>query len=214
MTDWQSLLGQELSSLGLSVRDDQEAQLCVYLELLERWNRSVNLTSLNPRGRVRRLVAEPIWAAHRLEASGRYLDIGSGSGSPALAWCIARSFARVDLVESRERRAVFLSVVARKAGIRGVHVQQGRFEHVSRQLPPPDWTTLQGVRLDAAVLQRIRRLNPQVRVVWLTRAPELPESPARRIQVPGSDREVFVFERGVGTSPGRAPSDDTRVSER
>lgn len=199
MTDWQSLLRQELSSLGLSVREDQEAQLCVYLKLLERWNRSVNLTSLNPQERVRRLVAEPMWAVRRLEPSGRYLDIGSGNGSPAVAWCVVQAFAGAELVESRERRAVFLNVLVRKMKIRGVHLQRGRFEQVSRHLQRPDWATLQGVRLDADLLQSIRRLNPEVRVVWLTRGPELPEPPARRIRVPGSAREVLVFEGAAGT---------------
>jgi 16S rRNA G527 N7-methylase RsmG len=212
VTDWQSLLRDEAGALGVSIRDDQQHHLCAYLEILERWNRSVNLTSLEPRSRVRRLVAEPIWAAHRLGPSGRYLDIGSGNGSPALAWCVVRSFIRSDLVESRERRAVFLGVAVRKAGVGGVHLQHGRFERLKRQLPPPDWATVQGVRLDGPLLRGIRELNPRVRVVWFTRAGELPESPAQRIRIPESDREVLVFGHGGGTSTGRSSSDDAGVS--
>lgn len=214
MTDWQSLLSEELGSLDLSLPGDRGAQLRIYLELLETWSRSVNLTSLGPRQRVRRLVAEPIWAAERLQASGRYLDVGSGNGSPAVAWCIARDFSRADLVESRERRAVFLDVVARRAGIRRAHVHQGRFDDVRQTLAPPDWATLQGVRLDAGLLQKLRQLNPLVRVVWLTRGREVPESPTLRIPVPGGGREILVFERRRGTFPGREPSEDSGVAGR
>jgi hypothetical protein len=213
VSDWRSLLQEEFGALALPIRADQAARLCTYLELLERWNQVINLTSLDPRTRVRRLVAEPVWAARRLQPSGQCLDIGSGNGSPAVPWCVERAFVRADLVESRARRATFLQVVVRRVGAREARVHPGRFEALRDDLGTPDWATVQGVRLDAGLLGRIRELSPGVRVVWMTRRPVPPEPPFERIRVPESDREVLVFAAASGTAPGQRVSEDTRDSE-
>ena len=58
----------------------------------------MNLTSLTGSTRIRRLVAEPLWVARQLSPTGRYLDIGSGNGSPAIPWHLACGFASATLV--------------------------------------------------------------------------------------------------------------------
>jgi len=173
-----------------------------YLEVLDRWNRGMNLTSLGPDARVRRLVAEPLWVATQLRPAGHYLDIGTGNGSPAVPWCMHCGFSSCEFVESRARRAVFLEFLVRKLPLERCVVHTARFPEAQTALRPPDWVTLQGVRLDAALLRRIRSLNPDARVVWLSRGPALPEPPARRLQIPGSDREALVF----GPPPPDLPS--------
>jgi len=184
-------LTRNLAELHVEPYPGQMAQLISYLELLDKWNRSLNLTGLAPEGRVRRLVAEPFWLARHLHPGGRFLDIGSGNGSPAIPWCVACSFSSADLVEARSRRAAFLRVAGRRLNLE-LRVRNERIETLSRPLTP-DWVTLQGVRLGPQLLREVRALNPQARVVWLTRDPDLPEPPSLRIVIPGTDREAYVF---------------------
>src|SRR5690606_36567993 len=101
----------------LTVSPHQADQLLRYLDLLEHWNRRINLTALSGSMLVRRLVTEPVWAARQLGAGGRYLDIGSGNGSPAIPWLIVSGFAHGDLVEARQRRAVFLRLATARLGL-------------------------------------------------------------------------------------------------
>jgi len=61
-----------------------------YYELLERWNRTINLTSLRNRdAAMDRLLIEPIAASTFLPNRPRLMDIGSGGGSPAIPLAIA-----------------------------------------------------------------------------------------------------------------------------
>lgn len=56
------------------------------------------------------------------------MDLGSGAGVPGIPIKIVRSDAEVTLVESRRRRASFLSNAVRELGLAGVQVLNARVE--------------------------------------------------------------------------------------
>jgi 16S rRNA (guanine527-N7)-methyltransferase len=56
------------------------------------------------------------------------LDLGSGAGFPGLPIKIVRADVEVSLVESRRRRASFLSSTVRELGLSGLHVIAERVE--------------------------------------------------------------------------------------
>ena len=86
-------LTRRASKAGVFLPDDLAAKLVVYYELLERWNRKINLTSLEDLDQaIDRLLLEPVIAARHLPAGTEPLDImdvGSGGGSPALPLALA-----------------------------------------------------------------------------------------------------------------------------
>ena len=122
------ILYKSLIDIGLSLSAARIRSIQRYVQTLEKWNRTMNLTALKGSALVRRLVVEPLWVAAELSPSGRYLDIGSGNGSPAIPWHILQEFVAVDLVESRRRRATFLQRAIREIGLTGVRVHPIRFE--------------------------------------------------------------------------------------
>ena len=184
----------ELLTLGVSLPEETERLLETYLRELDHWNRAMNLTSLSGSTRIRRLIAEPLWVARQLSPTGRYLDIGSGNGSPAIPWHLACGFASATLVEARQRRATFLHRLAGTLGHSEIVVEQGRFEEIAPALDPPDWVTLQGVRLEPELFEHIRSVaHENTRLVWLTRSAKGPEPPQACLEVPQSDRLALVF---------------------
>jgi 16S rRNA (guanine527-N7)-methyltransferase len=204
---WEALLaaGQERIPLGLE--GEPLRRLARYLELLDRWNRAINLTALSGSVRVERLVLEPLWVASELGPLGRYLDIGSGNGSPAIPWSALCPFGEIHVVEARQRRATFLRTAFWDLGL-SASVHGGRFEDLEGEVEA-DWVTLQGVRLDGEMLGRIRRKAPQARVVWLTRGAQGPVTPDRRLRIPGTDREALVFEPDRTSAGCQGGDDDT-----
>ena len=188
-------LDSELGRLGLLLPATQRNQLIRYLESLKLWDRTINLTALDGAPLVRRLIAEPLWVFEQLNPAGRYLDIGSGNGSPAIPWTIRRSFKAVDLVEARTRRAVFLRQTVREIGLDGVPVHRGRFESLAEGLGPEDWITLQGVGLSTTLLEGIHLcFRERGTLVWFTRNARSPVAPTRILDIPMSDRQALVFE--------------------
>ena len=71
-------------TIGLSVSSDQIKQLVAYLDLLEKWNRTYNLTAIkNRREMFNRHLVESISIAPFLSGKRR-VDAGTGAGLPGV----------------------------------------------------------------------------------------------------------------------------------
>ena len=77
--DTSSRILRRAERLGLEVSDGAVRSLASYYDLLQRWNRTVNLTALDDgEEALDRLVLEPVMASRWLPSSGVLLDVGSG----------------------------------------------------------------------------------------------------------------------------------------
>jgi len=88
----------------------QVSALQEHCELLQRWNRRMNLTSVRKLDEiVLRHYAESVFLAAQLPPGAlRIADIGSGPGFPGLPVAVMRPECRLTLVESNSRKCVFL----------------------------------------------------------------------------------------------------------
>jgi 16S rRNA (guanine527-N7)-methyltransferase len=89
-----------------------------YLTLLEKWQRRINLVSHSTHVDAwqRHILDSGQLAAHYPPQTSHILDVGSGAGFPGLVLAIMGGVT-VDLVESDQRKAVFLSTVIRELGL-------------------------------------------------------------------------------------------------
>jgi 16S rRNA (guanine527-N7)-methyltransferase len=71
-----------------------------------------------------------------LAAARRVADVGSGAGFPGLALAVALPAARVDLIESVERKCAFMRAAAAEAGIGNARVVNARAETWAAAAPP------------------------------------------------------------------------------
>jgi 16S rRNA (guanine527-N7)-methyltransferase len=119
-------LSREEFGAQLHVSRETLERLSVYLELLRRWQRAINLVSAAT-------LADP-WRRHFLDCgqlaarvppgAARLVDLGSGAGFPGLVLAIL-GVRGVDLIESDRRKAQFLREVARATGASvGVHAER------------------------------------------------------------------------------------------
>jgi len=120
--------------------DEQAAALEAHYELLCRWNKVLNLTRVEKlEEAVERHYCESLCLAERLSA-GSVADVGSGAGFPGLVVAIARPECSVTLIESHQRKAVFLREASR--GLRNVSVAAKRAEEVRERF---DWVVSRAV---------------------------------------------------------------------
>ena len=124
-------LGGELLSPSLA------AQLQAYLELLLRWNARINLTAVrDPEQIVTRHFGESLFAARVLRDAGALAsqagvaptlaDVGSGAGFPGIPIKLFAPELQLTLIESQNKKAIFLWEVVRTLGIEGAEVYCGR----------------------------------------------------------------------------------------
>lgn len=121
---------------GVVLTERQLDQLLVYLSLLERWNDTINLTSLPlaglPDATLEKLVGESLTAARLIGSrSGIWFDLGSGGGSPALPLKVVARTLHLTMVESRSRKVAFLREASRLMRISDAEVLSGRIEDLS-----------------------------------------------------------------------------------
>ena len=153
------------TAAGVLFTDEQLEQLFRYWELLARWNRTMNLTSLPmneyPDSTVDRLLIEPAIAARYFPADmSAWIDVGSGGGSPAIPLKIVRPAVPLTMVESRDRKAAFLREAIRELELDQTQVCVGRVEVVSATsgAAAADAITMRAVKLDDSILHAVAHL--------------------------------------------------------
>lgn len=109
----------------------QVSALDAHYQLLLRWNRTLNLTRVESlEEAVERHYCESVFLASHLPAGPlRVADIGSGAGFPGFPVAVARPDCQVTLIESHQRKAVFLREASRS--VPNVRVLAGRAESVT-----------------------------------------------------------------------------------
>lgn len=100
-----------------------------YAELLEKWARRVNITSvLDRREIIVKHLVDSLTAAEFVPEGSRVLDVGSGAGLPGIPLFMRDSSLEVTLMESVGKKAAFLKDAKRSLGLSGVEVCQARAE--------------------------------------------------------------------------------------
>ena len=161
-------MNQEQFARLTGVSRETTAKLRAYAELLERWQRQINLVSRHSLG--------DLWRRHFLDAaqlapliSGqprRLADIGSGAGFPGLVLAIL-GVVRADLIESDGRKCAFLSEAVRIAGA-PARVVHARAESV-RLDAPAEIVTARGFAGIPAILTAARGFVAPTTVYLLQR---------------------------------------------
>lgn len=135
----------------------------VHRELLEQWRTRMNLVGPGP---IEEHYVDAERALERLPLEGRWADLGTGAGFPGVVLAAMYPEVELDLVDSRQKRCVFLEEVVGRSDVPDVAVHCTRIERlpdasydgvVSRALAPPP-----------AVLEHARRLlRPRGRVILM-----------------------------------------------
>jgi 16S rRNA (guanine527-N7)-methyltransferase len=163
------LIERLADSLGRPLEAAIVERLGRYLELVSRWNRTVNLTAARRAAEQAEVLlsdamvmADPAF----LPVGARLVDVGSGSGSPALPLILMRGDLSGVLVEPRRKRVAFLrSAVGTLRLMESVQVREERIDPenprvagqpfdvaISRAAFAPErWLSI-GARLAARVL--------------------------------------------------------------
>lgn len=182
---FRDLLAAEWSRFG-TLPDDQLAKLERHHNLLIRWNATLNLTRIRKLADVVRLhYCESLYLANALPAGELHIaDVGSGAGFPGIPLAVARPECSVALIESHQRKAVFLTEAARD--LPNVRVLATRAEALDTGF---DWLTSRAVRPT-----QVLALSLAPRAALLMGADDLPRLPIpdRVHPLPWGDRRVLA----------------------
>lgn len=145
-----------LSPFDLSLSAETIDKLLIYLDLLIRWNRKINLTAIGTAEEcVTRHFGESFLISKIVKLRGSLLDIGSGAGFPGLAIKLIAPDLDVILLEPIAKKRAFLKEVSRVCGMTRVEVAGSRLEELARAQEPQS--------LDLITIRAVGGLQPLIR---------------------------------------------------
>ena len=114
----------------IDVTDEQLNLFEEYYKLLVFYNDKFNITAITERQEVYiKHFVDSLLFVNKLK-SGKYLDVGSGGGFPAIPIAIVRSDINYTLLEATNKKCEFLREVATRLNLPNVKVINGRAEEL------------------------------------------------------------------------------------
>lgn len=124
----QPLLTSLLAQTDIVLSDKQQQQLVAYVELLDKWNKAYNLTSVrDPKEMMVKHIMDSLVVAPHLTGK-HYIDVGTGPGLPGIVLAIALPDTQFVLLDSLGKRVRFLMQVKHALGLDNVTPVQSRVE--------------------------------------------------------------------------------------
>jgi len=98
------------------------------LDELERWNKKVNLTAVRDRGEMVTMHLYDSLSVRPLLQGDRILDVGTGAGFPGLPLAIVEPQREFHLIDSNNKKVMFVQHVAALLGLDNVTAAKARGE--------------------------------------------------------------------------------------
>lgn len=117
-----------ISKTSLTVTEQQREQLVGYVQLLDKWNKAYNLTSVrDPMEMLVKHILDSLVVSPHLVGE-RFIDVGSGPGLPGIPLAIMHPDKEFVLIDSLGKRIRFLKQVIHDLKINNVLPVQSRVE--------------------------------------------------------------------------------------
>jgi 16S rRNA (guanine527-N7)-methyltransferase len=124
----QQILADGLAAQGMTLPQETQQRLLVYLALLAKWNKVHNLTAVrDPEEMVKLHLLDSLAVLPHL-SSGNLLDVGSGAGLPGIPIALARPELKVTVLDSSHKKATFLRQAKGELGLDNLDVVCARVE--------------------------------------------------------------------------------------
>lgn len=118
---------------GIELSEKQVEQFKTYCDFLLEYNEKVNLTAVTDKAEVvRKHFLDSAIASAMLKENAVCADIGTGAGFPGVPLAIMRNDITVALIDSLNKRLVFLDELKERIGLENVYTVHGRSEDLGR----------------------------------------------------------------------------------
>jgi 16S rRNA (guanine527-N7)-methyltransferase len=128
----------------------------LYVQMLFKWNRRINLFSVSFENLIKYQLCESLLLFKIIRDKKRLLDIGSGAGFPGLVAKIYKPDVCVTLIESNEKKTIFLKFVCAMLKV-SCDVRNERFEKMKFD-SFYDYVSSRAVSIDSFILKKIREV--------------------------------------------------------
>ena len=106
-------------SLNIDVNEEKIKKFYLYMNLLIEWNDKINLTAITePKEVIIKHFIDSLTIADKIENNSKIIDVGTGAGFPGIPLKIFNDTLNVTLLDSLNKRAIFLNEVIEKLNLK------------------------------------------------------------------------------------------------
>ncbi len=134
-TEFKNELNLGLEKLNIFLEEEQINQFYKYMNILIEWNKNINLTAItDPKEVILKHFIDSIYVLKNIEISSNssVIDIGTGAGFPGIPLKIVRKDLNVTLLDSLNKRIMFLDNVINNLGLKDISTIHGRAEEMGK----------------------------------------------------------------------------------
>ena len=129
LDEFSKYLNEYGEKIGLKFSKKQEEQFFKYMNLLIEWNEKINLTAIvEPKEIILKHFIDSLTISKYIEKDSSIVDVGTGAGFPGIPLLIYRDDIKVTLVDSLNKRLIFLQEVINQLDLKNVKVVHSRVE--------------------------------------------------------------------------------------
>ena len=138
---------EKANSIGIEISQKQAEQFYKYMELLLEWNEKMNLTAITePEEVILKHFIDSLTIIPYLKEADTVLDIGTGAGFPGIPLKILEENKKFTLLDSLNKRIIFLQTVINEIELKNIQAIHGRAEEfVSKEREVYDIVTSRAV---------------------------------------------------------------------
>lgn len=117
-----------LSEMTLTLPAEKQSQLLAYLHLLQKWNKTYNLTAITDFDKMISYHLLDSLSVSPYLTGENIVDVGSGAGLPGIPLAICFPDKKFTLIDSVGKKTRFITHAVRELGLSNVQVFNGRAE--------------------------------------------------------------------------------------
>lgn len=158
-----------IKRLGTDLDTQTSGKLQLYIQLLKKWNKRINLTASNDPSIIEPLLQEGVWASRFYPKDAKtHLDIGSGAGFPAIPLNILVPHICLKMIDSRFKKIAFLETVVRELGLKNTSAYHGRIEDYLKKYPGKwDCISWKGIKISTKVINELKKRAHPKSQFWI-----------------------------------------------
>lgn len=129
LEEFSKKLRNKLSYLNIEINSEQIKQFYNYMQLLIEWNEKINLTAiLDPDEIILKHFIDSITINKFISDNSKIIDIGTGAGFPGVPIKIINKNTSITLLDSLNKRILFLEEVINSLKLKDIKALHGRAE--------------------------------------------------------------------------------------
>lgn len=131
--EFSKIMKHNSKKIGILLNEEQVEQFYIYMELILEWNEKINLTAITkPEEIILKHFIDSLTIAKDIEKNAKIVDVGTGAGFPGVPLKIIRKDIEITLLDSLNKRILFLQEVIQQLKLTKIEAIHSRVEDFGR----------------------------------------------------------------------------------